>query len=84
MYLPQCRTYNPETYNPNACGSDAYMESKRLWTRTLGKYTRAGLPEYVVNTQIYSTIYLWVNTMSGPPRRQHRTELKGHTPSPRI
>ena len=53
--LPRCRTYSPGTYNPNARGSDACRRSNSLWTRTLDRYTRAGLPEYVVST------------MSGPP-----------------
>ena len=40
----------PGTYKPNAC-----RESNSLLTRTLGRYTRAGLPECVFST------------MSGPP-----------------
>ena len=45
----------PGTYNRNASVSDAYRGSNSLGTRTLDRYTRAGLPECVVST------------MSGPP-----------------
>ena len=63
----------PGTYNPYAHGSDACRGSNCLWTRTLYRYTRAGLPECVVST------------MSGPPPKtaQYRTPTKD-TPNPRI
>ena len=56
------------TYNPNARGSDACRGSNSLWTRTLDRYKRAGLPECVVST------------MSGPPPEttQDRTQ-RTHT-----
>ena len=50
--LPQSRTYTHRDFNPNARGSDACKGSICLWTRTLGRYTRAGLPECVVNTML--------------------------------
>ena len=64
--LPQSRTYKP-----NARGSDACRGSKSLWTRTLDRYTRAGLPECVIST------------MSGPPpkTKQDRTQ-RTHSPNP--
>ena len=54
------------TYNSNAHGSDACRGSNSLWTRTLDRYTRAGLPECVVST------------MSGPPPEttHERTQTK--------
>ena len=67
IYPPHYRIYTL------ARGSDACKGSNGLWTRTLDRNTRAGLPECVV----------W--TMPGPPSQgQHRTEDKGHTPSPRM
>ena len=65
--------YTPGTYNPNACGSDACRGSNCIWTRTLDRYTRAGLPECVVST------------VSGPPPEtaQDRTQTKD-TPNLRI
>ena len=56
----------PATYNPNA-----RRVSNRLWTITLDRYTRTGLPECVVSK------------MSGSPLEitQDRTQRK-HTPSP--
>ena len=39
-----------ETYNANARGTDNCRGSNRLCTRTLDRYTRAGLPECVVST----------------------------------
>ena len=70
--LPQSRTYTPGTYNQNARGSDACRGSNSLWTRTLDRYTRAGLPERVVST------------MSGPPLEttQDRTKTKDTHPIP--
>ena len=61
-------------YKPNARRSDACRGSNSLWTRTLDRYTKAGLPECVVST------------MSGPPPEtaQERTQDKGHTPNHRI
>ena len=41
-------------------------------TAALDKYTTSGLAESVSSRK------------SGPRQRQHRTEYKGHTPSPRI
>ena len=71
-YPPQCRSYTPGTYNPNARGSDSCKGSNKLWTRTLRRYTRAGLPECVVST------------MSGPPLEttQDRTQIKDTHPVP--
>ena len=62
----------PGTYNPNARGSDACRGSNSLWTWTIDKYTRAGLPECVVST------------MSGPPPKttQDRTQTKDTPPIP--
>ena len=56
----------PGKYKPNARESDACRGSNSLWTRTLDRYTRAGLPECVVST------------MSGPPPKttQDRTLTK--------
>ena len=53
-------------YKPNARGSDACRGSNSFWTRTLDRYTRAGLSECVVST------------MSGPPPKttQDRTQTK--------
>ena len=58
------------TYKPNARRSDACSRSNNLWTRTLDRYPRAGLPECVVST------------ISGPPPKpiQHRTQ-RTHTQS---
>ena len=44
-----------------------------LWTRTLDRYTRTGPPWN-----------LWSAECQGHRKRQHRTEHKVHTPSPRI
>ena len=47
--------------------------SNRLWNRTLGRYTRAGHPECVVNT------------MSGPPSQTTQDRIQTNdTPSPRM
>ena len=61
------------TYKPNARGSDACRGSNSLWTRTLDRYARAGLPEWVVST------------MSGlPPKTtQDRTQTKDTHPMDR-
>ena len=62
----------PGIYKPNAPGSDACRGSNSIWTRTLDRYTRAGLPECVVST------------MSGPPAKttQDRTQTKDTHPIP--
>ena len=62
----------PGTYNPNARGSDACARNC-LWTRTLDRHTRAGLPECVVST------------MSGTPPNttQYRIQTKD-TPNSRT
>ena len=62
----------PGTYNLNTRGSDACRGSSCLWTRTLDRYTRAGLPECVVST------------MSRPPPEtsQDRTQTKDIHPTP--
>ena len=72
IYPPQSRIYTPGTYNPNARGSDACRGSNSLWTRTLDRYTTAGLPECVVST------------MSGPPPEttHGRTQTKDTHPIP--
>ena len=62
----------PRIYNTNTHGSDACSGSNILWTRTLDRYTRAGLPECVVSTT------------SGPPPEKRRIYHKGHTPSSRM
>ena len=64
----------PMPYNSNARGSDTYSGSNCIWTRTLDRYTRTGLPECAVST------------VSGPPSEtaQDRTQDKGHTPNPRT
>ena len=63
----------PGNYKPNARGSDACRGSNSLWTRTLDRYTRAGLPESVVSA------------MSGPPPKttQDRIRTKNTHPIPR-
>ena len=70
---PNLGLTSPGTYNPNARGSNACRGSNSLWTRTLDRYTRAGLPECVSST------------MSGPPPKttQDRTQ-RTHTPNPRT
>ena len=72
MYLssPNLGLTPPGTYNPNARGSDACRGSNGLWTGTLDRYTRAGLPECVVST------------MSGPPPEtaHDRTQTKDTHP----
>ena len=72
LHSPNQGLTPPGTYNPNVCGSDACRGSNYLWTRTLDRYTRAGLPECVVST------------MSGPPPKtsQDRTQTKGTHPIP--
>ena len=62
----------PGTNNPNARGSDAFRRNNCLWTRTLDRYTRAGLPECVVST------------LSWPPPEttQDRTQTKDMHPNP--
>ena len=74
-YLPSTNLglTSPGTYKPNARRSEALRGSNSLWTRTLDRYTRAGLPECVVNT------------MSGPPpkTKQDRTQ-RTHTLKPRT
>ena len=63
----------PGSHNPNARESDACRGSNCLWTRTLDRYIRAGLPECVVST------------MSGlPPKTARQITDKGKTPNPRI
>ena len=62
----------PGTYNPNARESDAWRGSNSLWTRTLDRYTRAGLPEYVVST------------MLGPSPKTTQDTNKGYTPRTEI
>ena len=68
--LPQ--SYTPGTYNPNSRGSAACRGRNCPWTRTLDRYTRAGLPECVVST------------MTGPPPKtaQVRTQTKDTHPVP--
>ena len=68
--LPQSRSYTPGTYNPNARGAGACRESNSLWTRTLNRYTRAGLPECEVST------------MSGPT--PETTQSRTHTKDTRL
>ena len=67
-YLPSLKLglTPPGTYKPNGRGSDACRGSNSLWTRTLDRYRRAGLPECVVRT------------MSGPPPKTtpDRTQTK--------
>ena len=60
------------TYKLNARGSDACRGSNSLWTRTLDRYTRTGLPECVVSK------------MSGPPPKtaQDGTQTKDTHPIP--
>ena len=62
----------PGTYNLNARGSDACRGSNSLWTRTLYRYTRAGLHECMVST------------MSVPPPKtiQDREQTKDTHPIP--
>ena len=76
-YLPSPNvglTPPPGTYNPNARESDACRGSNSLWTRTLDRYTRACLPEFVVST------------VSGPPpeRTQDRIQKKDTHPVPGL
>ena len=70
-YLPS-PNLGPGTYKPNVRGSDACKGSNSFWTRTLDRYTRAGLSECVVST------------MSGPPPKtaQDRTQTKDTHPIP--
>ena len=62
----------PGTYKPNVRGSNACRGSNSVWTRTLDRYTRAGLPNCVFST------------MSGPPPKttQDRTQTKDRHPIP--
>ena len=70
--IPQSRTYTPGTYNPNARGLGVCRGSNSLWTRTL------------TCTQGLASLNKWSAQCQGLRRRQHSTEYKGHTPSPRI
>ena len=72
-YGPHCQRYTaivekflPRTHNFTV---KCHRRSNRLWTRTLGRNTMAGLPECVVST------------ISGPPpeRAQDRTQTRIHT-----
>ena len=65
----QCGTYTPGSYNQMLVGQMP-VDEHRLQTRTLDKYTRAGLPEYMVNR------------MSGAPPEttQDRTKTEGTHP----
>ena len=67
--LPQSRTYNP-----NARGSDACRGSNSLWTRTLDRYTRAGLPE----------MYGQHNGRASAEDNTGQNTDNGHTPNPRT
>ena len=62
----------PGNYKPNARGSDACRGNNSLWTKTLDRYTRAGLPECVVST------------MSGPPPKTTQDRTQRYTPNPRT
>ena len=66
-------TVSGPEHKPTARGSDACRGSNSLWTRTLGRYTRAGLPECVVSTM-----------SAPPPKATHERTHKGHTPNPRT
>ena len=60
----------PGTYKPNVRGSHACRGSNSLWTRTLDRYTRVGLPECVVST------------MTGPPPKTTQVRTRRiHTQS---
>ena len=63
-----------EAYNTNARWSDACRGRNGLWTRTLDRYTRGGLPECVVSK------------MSGPPPEttQDRTQRPHANPRTEI
>ena len=65
--LSQSRTYTPWTYNPNARGSDACRGSNSLWTRTLDRYTRAGIQH---------------NVRASAGENTGQNIDKGHTPNP--
>ena len=69
---PQSRTYTPGL-TTHARGSNACRGRNNLWTRTLDRYTRVGLPECVIST------------MSGPPpeKTQDKTQIKDTHPIPR-
>ena len=47
---PQCRIYTPRDLQPKCPWVRCLRGSNSLWTRTLDRYTRAGLPECVVST----------------------------------
>ena len=66
IYPPPMQDLHPPDLNPTC------KESNRLWTRTLDRYTRAGLRECVVST------------MSGrlPETTQDRTQSKDTYPVP--
>ena len=75
----------PGTYKPNARGSDACRGSNGLWTRTVDRYTRAGLLECVWSAQCQGLLEcVWSAQCQGLRRRQHRTEHKEDTPNPRT
>ena len=66
-YLPSLNLgLTPRDLQPKCPWSDACRGSNCLWTRTLDRYIRAGLPECVVST------------ISGPPPgiAQDRTQTK--------
>ena len=64
------QTYTPRDLQSKCPGSDACRGGNSLQTRTLDRYTSAGLPECVVST------------MSGPPPKTGQNTDKGHTPNP--
>ena len=76
MYLPSPNLglTPPGLITHMPVGLDAYRGSNCLWTRTLDRCTRVGLPECVVST------------MTGPPQEtaQDKTQDNGHSPNPRI
>ena len=74
MYLPSPNLglTPPGTYNPNAHWSDACRVSNSLWTRTLDRYTMAGLPECVISTMRWPP----------PEATQDRTQTKDTHPIP--
>ena len=57
--IPQSSTcHHPPTgiYNPNSRGPNAYRGSNNLLTRILDRYTRAGLPECVVSSNVRASV----------------------------